>query len=216
MKILLITLFGLMSVVNILAQEHQISLITPGVYFVNRAAGFKLNNPSRFQFNSYKWLPSIEYTYRNPQSNNKGLQVSLLWSIQEYPEQSKTDVDSVIWSREAIFLNLSRLRETKNWSTGELSFTYGLSMKYSFNDIHLFNWHHPNWDESIPLDPSYEFSFLGINGGFHLDQRIWRKLYFSSTFRAVIFPIPVSYIGAKLDRYSLWFENGIGIRFGKY
>ena len=145
MKFSLVSLFALLSVLNMEAQEHQISLITPGVYFVNRAAGFKLNNPSRFQFNYYMWLPSIEYTYRNPQLKNKGFQVSLLWSIQEYPEQNQTDLDSVIWSREAIFLNASMLRELKSWQTGNLDINYGISMKYSDNSIYLFSIPHQNW-----------------------------------------------------------------------
>jgi hypothetical protein len=51
---------------------------------------------------------------------------------------------------------------------------------------------------------------LALNFGLNLNQKIYKRFYFTSNLRSVNF-----LTDAKIQKNAIWFENGIGYRFGK-
>ena len=207
-KILIIYLLFFLLNNNCHSQTHQINFVAPGGYFFNYA-GYQFNSPFKFEKIPYLFfLPSISYQY---EKKNNGFQIS--GTMYNYIYNNEGDLKNVkepiLISREGFIFSIDYLRNVYMFNKGYVKLFAGLSSEYTSSEIRIFP-QGPNYWEGFYDQDRIQIGGLALNFGANFNYKLWRRLYFSSTLRSVNF-----IIGGKYQHNSIWWDNGIGYRFGK-
>ncbi|MBP6455155.1 MAG: hypothetical protein KA275_00390 [Chitinophagaceae bacterium] len=205
---------------NILfAQTHQIGIAIPGAYFFNYG-GYHFNTPFRFNF----WYLPTEFTYHF-QKEKKGIRItSNLYTIDYSNLNINKQANGLfIRYRNGLAISAEYTQQMLKTNILDVNVLGGLSTKHSVSSIYYVLKHSNGWNEGYFDPKNSQLGGLAINLGINVNIKLKKHIYFTSTLRCVNFLIGTT--NNQFDKWysykniyqrnTIWWENGIGYRFGK-